>query len=205
MGSTVKRLAARASLQRPYEDQIQTPRQLFEWANQNISNIDFTYVNHEEYIQTEEQLAHQYSKTVAIPGTQKLHAFVPTKCRTKVTVKSFSSAPTSTIFPVATYAKRLGFSDISGYVVAVYGGKWYLSYVLAKNEDVNKIKVTFLYPQGPSPSFSYPTRSDILWIPSSNVVCKVNPITPTGRTYSLQGNEVRKVEEIVQEFMASQK
>ena len=32
LGGTVKRLAARASLQRPYNDQIMTPRQLFDWA-----------------------------------------------------------------------------------------------------------------------------------------------------------------------------
>ena len=36
VGGTVKRLAARASLQRPYEQQIMTPRQLFEWAIENI-------------------------------------------------------------------------------------------------------------------------------------------------------------------------
>lgn len=34
VGGTVKRLAARASLQRPYEQQIMTPLQLFEWASE---------------------------------------------------------------------------------------------------------------------------------------------------------------------------
>ena len=32
LGDTVKRLAARASLQQPYEYQIMTPHQLYEWA-----------------------------------------------------------------------------------------------------------------------------------------------------------------------------
>ena len=39
LGGTVKRLAARASLQRLYDQQIMTPRQLFEWASDNIPNI----------------------------------------------------------------------------------------------------------------------------------------------------------------------
>ena len=34
VGGTVKRLAARASLQRPYKQQIMTPLQLFEWASE---------------------------------------------------------------------------------------------------------------------------------------------------------------------------
>ena len=41
VGGTVKRLAARASLQRPYDQQIMTPRQLFEWAVNNIPAIAF--------------------------------------------------------------------------------------------------------------------------------------------------------------------
>lgn len=32
LGGMVKRLAARASLQRPYNDQLMTPHQLFDWA-----------------------------------------------------------------------------------------------------------------------------------------------------------------------------
>ena len=36
LGGTVKRLAARASLQRPYYDQLMTPSQLFDWACTSI-------------------------------------------------------------------------------------------------------------------------------------------------------------------------
>ena len=38
-GGTVKRLATRAGLQRPLDNQILTPYQLFEFANQDISGI----------------------------------------------------------------------------------------------------------------------------------------------------------------------
>ena len=43
VGGTVKRLATRVSLQRPYEHQIMTPHQLYEWASENISAMAFTY------------------------------------------------------------------------------------------------------------------------------------------------------------------
>jgi len=39
VGGTVKRLAARASLQRPFSEQILTPRQLFEFAKSSIPGI----------------------------------------------------------------------------------------------------------------------------------------------------------------------
>ena len=44
IGGTVKRLAARASLQAPYTNHILTPFQTFEWATQNIKNITFFFL-----------------------------------------------------------------------------------------------------------------------------------------------------------------
>ncbi|GBO35924.1 hypothetical protein AVEN_117305-1 [Araneus ventricosus] len=66
---------------------------------------------------------------------------------------------------------------MNGYVISMYNEKWWLSYVLGENE----VKVTFLHPSEPSPSFSYPLTLDVLWIPSSDIIYKVNSITPTGR------------------------
>ena len=57
VGGTVKRLAARASLQRPYDQQIMTPRQLFDWASSNIPSIHFGYCSLSEYEAGEKNLA----------------------------------------------------------------------------------------------------------------------------------------------------
>ena len=43
VGDTVKHLAARASLQRPYDQQTMTPRQLFDWAAENVPATFFQY------------------------------------------------------------------------------------------------------------------------------------------------------------------
>ena len=43
VGGTVKRSAARASLQKPYNDQIMTPRQLFEYSKENVAGVHFHY------------------------------------------------------------------------------------------------------------------------------------------------------------------
>jgi len=45
VGGTVKRLTVKASLQRPYDQQIMTPRQLYDWASENINAtfLDIAY------------------------------------------------------------------------------------------------------------------------------------------------------------------
>ena len=69
-GTTVKRLAARASLQRPYNDQIMTPRQLFDWASTAVPSVHLGYCSMEDY----EREQHNLERT--IPGTRKLHSSV---------------------------------------------------------------------------------------------------------------------------------
>ena len=43
VGGLLKRMATKASLQRPYQDQIQTPHQLYEFAKQNVPSLNVEY------------------------------------------------------------------------------------------------------------------------------------------------------------------
>ena len=87
VAGTVKRLAARASLQRPYENQIQTPLQLFQWAKDNVKSVHFEYATSEEILETGKRLTKRFLTSKAIEGTQKLHAFVSIpNCKTKIKV-----------------------------------------------------------------------------------------------------------------------
>ena len=49
VGGTVKHLAARASLQRPYNEQITIPQHMNEWAQKDIPAVHFHYCTQEEY------------------------------------------------------------------------------------------------------------------------------------------------------------
>ncbi|GBL80081.1 hypothetical protein AVEN_29089-1 [Araneus ventricosus] len=137
-------------------------------------------------------LAHRFSKAIPIPGTQKLHAFIPSCCGAKIS-KTFSFA---TSYQVISKGEILNFRDMNGYVISMYNEKWWLSYVLGEN----KVKVTFLHPSGPSPSFLYPLTPHVLWIPSSDIIYKMNPITPTGRVNILPVEEKKKIAEIMNLF-----
>jgi hypothetical protein len=49
IGGTIKRLARQESLQFTYEDQIMTPRYLYEWALVKILSLKFEYCTVEEH------------------------------------------------------------------------------------------------------------------------------------------------------------
>ena len=42
-GGLLKRMATKASLQRPYQDQIKTPHKLYEFAKQNVPSLNVEY------------------------------------------------------------------------------------------------------------------------------------------------------------------
>ena len=76
VGRTVKHLATRASLQRPLDNQILTPYQLFEFASQDISGITSFYVDSETIKKTAAILEPWFAKAEHIKGTRNHHQFV---------------------------------------------------------------------------------------------------------------------------------
>ncbi|GBM23230.1 hypothetical protein AVEN_68641-1 [Araneus ventricosus] len=121
--------------------------------------------------------------------------FISSCCGAKIT-KTFSFATTSISYQVISKGEMLNFRDMNDYVISMYNEKWWLSYILGENE----VKVTFLHPSGHSPSFSYPLTHDVLWIPSSDIIYKMNPITPTGCMNVLPAEEKKKIAEIMNLF-----
>lgn len=194
LGGTIKRQAARASLQRPYENQIVTPLQLHKWAKSNFSSkITFAFSTQEDYINSEIFLKDRFNKAVTIKGTQQYHAFIPDKLNTSdIFVKSFSDSSKSFKVIVSKSDDKLSLSDCNGYITAAYDKHWWLAYILDKDEELDELKVTFLHPHGPSSSFSYPSKPDVLWVPLMDVLCSVEPLTPTGRTYVLTKKDILK-------------
>ena len=96
LGGTVKRLAAQASLQRPYDQQMMTPMQLYEWARDNLQGIVFEYCNCVEYSEVKDQLETRFENSRTIPGTRGFHFFIPVSIDT-VEVRPFSRSLTYTL------------------------------------------------------------------------------------------------------------
>ncbi|CAH2100534.1 unnamed protein product [Euphydryas editha] len=91
VGGTIKRKASRTSLQLPPDQQILTPKQLFEWASQNLTKMNIRFSTIEVYNSMKEKLEDQFTNAKTIPATQKIHKISPLEdCM--VQVKMFSSS-----------------------------------------------------------------------------------------------------------------
>ena len=77
----------------PYNKQIIAPRQLYEWAADNISTMTFTYCTKDNYRHQEIFLHEWFQQSRTIPGTQKLHGFI-FLMQNKLHTKVFSNSST---------------------------------------------------------------------------------------------------------------
>ena len=77
IGSTVKRMAARASL--PHDRQITTPQEFYEWASQsvNLPQIKIRFSSKENYDLMKAELLDRFNSANTIPETQKIHCVIP--------------------------------------------------------------------------------------------------------------------------------
>lgn len=76
LGGTLKRLAARASLQRVHSP-IQTPLELFNWATEALPNINCNYFKNEEYTIEEKKLTTRFQLAKTVKGTLTFHSIIP--------------------------------------------------------------------------------------------------------------------------------
>ena len=191
VGGTVKRLAARASLQRPVNNQITTPRQLFEFAELEIKTVNFYYATINEYEAESKFLAGRFESTRTIAGTHRLHCFKPIS-KWMLEVGDFSSDANKRQEKIVVDdpVNLINFASITGYVTAVYDGFWWVACVVKTFPESEETEVSFLHPHGPSRSFRYPSPKDVLIMSCKDVLTTINPTTATGRTYTLSLEEM---------------
>ena len=192
---TVKRLSAKVSLQRPCNEQIMTPQQLFDFVRENISGINPVYYSMDEWKNKADILEDEFYNSTTIIGTQKLHSFIPVS-RTEVEIKTVSTLYEGKIVRITKH-NNIEFKDLNGFVTAMHNRNWWFGCVLDKYPDSEEIKVTFLGPKGPYPSF-YPSHPDILVLKYSDVLTLVDPIIVTVRTYKLSKTEMENASNILE-------
>lgn len=101
IGGTIKRMAARASLQLPPDRQITTPQELYEWASQpgNLPNIAVKFSPTSRYDEAKRDLERRLKTVKPIPGTQKLHCVVPQE-NGMISVKPFSACGNPQLYSI---------------------------------------------------------------------------------------------------------
>jgi hypothetical protein len=172
LGGTVKRLATKTSLQRPYEDQIITPLQLYQWASKSIPGVNFEYCTLEEHESEKIQLEKRFDNSRTIAGTRRLHCFIPNS-RSSLQTKRYSISSSSKVERVTKLVTDLELEQVTGYVTCKNQGDWWLAQVLAKDSDNGEVKLSLLHPNGPCRSFKHPPSPNIINI--ADVLTIVEP------------------------------
>ena len=111
VGGTVKRLAARASLQRPLADQILTPETPFEYCKCNIESTEFIYISKFTLDAARIQMENRYTFGLTIPRTRSCHHFEP------ITERTIGYKRTSDDTEYAGVHNFFGIPRISGFLV----------------------------------------------------------------------------------------
>lgn len=102
LGGTLKRLATRASLQGV---QIQTAKELFDWATRSCG-IHVEYIPSTECVKQQKRLHSRFNKAVNIPGIRGMHCAIPSSSQAMV-LKEMSSSPEGRLFHLRTVKEPL--------------------------------------------------------------------------------------------------
>ena len=78
----------------------------------------------------------------------------------------------------------------------IYDDRSWVTYTNEAYPEKSEIAVNVLYPSGPSPSFVYPSRPDMLVMDTSDVILQLHPTTKTVRTYYLPEEETRNAMDV---------
>jgi hypothetical protein len=106
--------------------------------------------------------------------------------------KIYSASPNYTENRVIRVLKdMIELKIITRFVTCMYDNFWWLGCVLSVSEESNDLKISFLYPHGPSASYICPATPHILRLLQSAILAKVSPNTATGRTYTLTSKETK--------------
>jgi hypothetical protein len=140
LGGAIKRLARKPSLNH-YEEQIMTPRQLYEWAVLKSPSVTFQYCTVED------------SKEIMMQqrGVQESLEHFKVLIKYQIQTKVFSEAYVfNTTHTVHLKDEDCEVEDIRGFVTCEYDKKLWLACVLQVNDS--EIQLTFFHPFGLSKS-----------------------------------------------------
>ncbi|KAM4046376.1 LOW QUALITY PROTEIN: uncharacterized protein ACNLHF_009977 [Anomaloglossus baeobatrachus] len=191
IGGTAKRLAARASLQRPTENQILTLVDLFNFCNEQLHGIKFFFVPKEKIDEIRVVQEERVKDGHTIAGTRENHQFVPIDDK-KIHISRVSNDPSSFIAHVdRSVRSEMPFVPIANlqpgqYIACIYDRNWGIGNISEISVDDHDALIHFMHPHGPASFFHWPVRNDTCWIPEQSIIAIIpaSGATTMGRQYS---------------------
>ena len=190
VGGTLKRLSARASLQRTTSNQIVSPEDFFNFCNYEIKMLTSNYITKDEIDSTREKMKERFEMARTVPGTISYHHFVPFN-QFKIATKRLSEDTQYALefeFIHQSTESALEVAE-SQFVSCLYENSLWIGVACEIDLENEDVMVKFLHPRFPSPS-----RNDMCLVPNIHIICKISaPTTATGRQYTISVEHIEKV------------
>jgi len=214
IGGTVKRLAARASLQATFDNHIITPQGMFLWAEKHIEGIKFFYVTGDDVQNHEKRfdLESRYLKAKTLPGTRSHHSFVPVSGTELHMWQLSSDSIYSTVYcddKTAHKSTRKDYCEYQPgrYIACIYDGQWYIGNIVERSDTNSDILVKFMKRSGLNLSWPPESRKDECWVPFPHVLTIISAPEVHGRAarqYRLLAADYERVENEFALFLSNQ-
>ena len=96
IGGTLKREASKYSLSQPYENQILTPKEFFDFCQTKCSGVKSFFVSSEEIETKSLTLKERFNNSKTLKGTREFHCFLSRNDK-RLRAKRFSNSENSVI------------------------------------------------------------------------------------------------------------
>ena len=185
----MKHLAARARLQRPINNQILAPLNLYDFCKESVSGITFIYVASDEVDSVQDNQEKRFSTGNTVAGTRDNHKFVPVNenqvCVSRVLNDNISFIANVNGSCNNNSTKLVSLSHVSpgNFIACIYDAHWWIGNVREISEEQEDFLIDFMHPHGMAQLFYWPCSMDTCWVPEQHVIAVIpDPISSaTGR------------------------
>ncbi|GBN09273.1 hypothetical protein AVEN_23047-1 [Araneus ventricosus] len=195
---TIKCLVTKASLQRPYKDQILNASDVYKFTKDSIKGIETFFVEKSEIEISHCQLAMRYQTVDTIKGTRSNRSFVLINI-TQLLVSWLSDSTTAFIATLESKTIPLTF-QYEQYVACTYGINWWIGKIVECYDEYNDCKIMFMHPHGQSASYTWLKPLDACWIPYEHIMKIVSAPSTKTRTYKITPEENNCIELLFKNF-----
>jgi len=200
IGGTVKRLVARASLQRETTGQILTSQQLFDWAVDHITGIKFFFAATDAVEENRSLQQKRFSTAQTVAGSHSHHCFIPNSDGT-LRMSRISADIATVQVSLSNTELNVGHFAPGMYVAAVYDSDYYFGTVTSVSDEHQDVTISFMTPKAPSKSFTWPRRADESPARRGHILkVLAPPSTATGWAYHFDQSAVLDVANSFLEF-----
>lgn len=208
LAGTIKRLVAKASLQRTTSDFITTPAEFLAFCESHVKGVMCILINENTINKTRDKLESGRFKTaITLKGTLGYHAIIPVSIN-EVNAFQTSSSDSFKTFKVNGKTTQPEHDTlelkVNDYVMCIYDGNCWGGMVTDIDKEFNDFHVNFMHPKinvnNPKTKYTFPQNKDECWVLENDIICKTpHPKFNADRmiTYSYPKEELKRVNNLL--------